>query len=161
MQNGKVKICRRSKLAIAWNLAISIAIFPIVALQEMLSKLYLVTFYIEGDKFPIFLNEEDTHPYLWLNFSGFFKYAIKGDFLALCSSIRLSVLTWYNKHKPTKENVMEKKPNMKKVAEIKAVKAAAKKTAQKVTAKKATKKVVAKKTTTKKVVAKKTIAKKK
>ena len=156
MQNGKVKSWRRNRLAMAWNLAVNLAMLPTVAMQELLNKLYLVTFYAEDERFPMFM-EEEVHPYLWLNFSGFFKYAIKRDFLALCSSIRLSVLTWYNKHKPTKENTMEKKPNMKKVAEIKAAKAAAKKA----TPKKATKKVVAKKVTTKKVVAKKTIAKKK
>lgn len=169
MQPGKITKLYWSNLALIWNLVVSVALFPFVMLndtvvtiqQKFLGKFYVYSLYQEGEKFPKFA-EYDIHPYTWLNTSGFLKYAFVRDFRNLIDNIKYIVLKWYNKYKPTKteEYEMEKKPNMKKVAEIKAAKAVAKKATKKVT-KTVAKKVVAKKATTKKVVAKKTIAKKK
>lgn len=171
MQNEQLKtrIYYRNYSEVVWNLFVSLLLLPFVGIREIVvfAQCTIARVYVhhcsfeKGNRFPIFYNR-DTHPYTFLNTRGFLRHAVIGEFKSLIGYVKYLVLKWYNKYKPTKteEYEMEKKPNMKKVAEIKAAKAVAKKATKKVT-KTVAKKVVAKKATTKKVVVKKTIAKKK
>lgn len=166
----KTKVWYRSNLCIVWNLFVSLLVLPFIVFKSImvwiigniLDRFYLEVLYREEEKFPKF-SKYEAYPYAFLNIRGFLKCAIVGQFKSLIDYVKYIVLKWYNKYKPTKteEYEMEKKPNMKKVAEIKAAKAVAKKATTKKATKVVAKKVVAKKATTKKVVAKKTIAKKK
>lgn len=172
MQTGQLKtmVYYRNYSQIVWNLFVSLLLLPFVGLREIVvfAQCIIARIYVrpcsfeKGSRFPVFYNM-NTHPYTFLNTRGFLRHAVIGEFKRLIEYVKYIVLRWYNKYKPTKteEYEMEKKPNMKKVAEIKATKAVAKKSTTKKATKIVAKKVVAKKATTKKVVAKKTIAKKK